>query len=132
MARLDQSKFAPKCSPAKEEWDAELDFAYDISKSYLEKISQSLKKRQRGKPVRLVYDSSIHDDTLSFLIRKMGINKNTDSIIPAERYHNRRDFMKFPDFGKVNLTYSKRKALSIKLFNENESVFQTIKNSNSF
>ena len=51
--------------------DAELDFAYDISKSYLEKISQSLKKRQRGKPVRLVYDSSIHDDTLSFLIRKM-------------------------------------------------------------
>ena len=108
--------------------DAELDFAYDISKSYLEKISQSLKKRQRGKPVRLVYDSSIHDDTLSFLIRKMGINKNTDSIIPAERYHNRRDFMKFPDFGKVNLTYSKRKALSIKLFNENESVFQTIKN----
>ena len=108
--------------------DAELDFAYDISKSYLEKISQSLKKRQRGKPVRLVYDSSIHDDTLGFLIRKMGINKNTDSIIPAERYHNRRDFMKFPDFGKANLTYSKRKALSIKLFNENESIFQTIKN----
>ena len=27
--------------------DAELDFAYDISKSYLEKISQSLKKRQK-------------------------------------------------------------------------------------
>ena len=43
--------------------DAELDFAYDISKSYLEKISQSLKKRQKGKPVRLVYDSSIHNDT---------------------------------------------------------------------
>lgn len=108
--------------------DAELDFAYDISKSYLEKISQSLKKRQRGKPVRLVYDSSIHDDTLSFLIRKIGINKNTDSIIPAERYHNRRDFMKFPDFGNVHLTYSKRKPLSIKLFDVNESVFQTIKN----
>ena len=63
--------------------DAELDFAYDISKSYLEKISQSLKKRQRGKPVRLVYDSSIHDDTLSFLIRKMGINKNLFYIIAA-------------------------------------------------
>ena len=64
--------------------DAELDFAYDISKSYLEKISQSLKKRQKGKPVRLVYDSSIHDDTLNFLMKRMGINKSTDSIIPVK------------------------------------------------
>ena len=108
--------------------DAELDFAYDISKSYLEKISQSLKKRQKGKPVRLVYDSLIHDDTLTFLMKRMGINKSTDSIIPAERYHNRRDFMKFPDFGKHNLTYAKKDSLSIKSFDKNESLFQTIKN----
>ena len=108
--------------------DAELDFAYDISKSYLEKISQSLKKRQKGKPVRLVYDSLIHDDTLKFLIKRMGINKSTDSIIPAERYHNRRDFMQFPDFGKYNLTYAKTQPLNIKFFDKNESIFQTIKN----
>ena len=108
--------------------DAELDFAYDISKSYLEKISQSLKKRQKGKPVRLVYDCSIHDDTLNFLMKRMGINKSTDSIIPAERYHNRRDFMQFPDFGKHNLIYAKTEPLNINFFDKNESIFQTIKN----
>ena len=108
--------------------DAELDFAYDISKSYLEKISQSLKKRQKGKPVRLVYDSSIHDDTLNFLMKRMGINKSTDSIIPAERYHNRRDFMQFPDFGKQSLIYAKTHPLNINFFDKNESIFQTIKN----
>ena len=33
--------------------DAELDFAYDISKSYLEKISQSLKKEAKRKASKI-------------------------------------------------------------------------------
>ena len=44
--------------------DAELDFAYDISKSYLEKISLSIKNRSAGDPVRFVYDDKIEKETL--------------------------------------------------------------------
>jgi polyphosphate kinase len=35
--------------------DAELDIDDDISKSFMEKITHSLKKRKKGKPVRVIY-----------------------------------------------------------------------------
>ena len=85
--------------------DAELDFAYDISKSYLEKISLSLKNRLSGEPVRFVYDNNIEKDTLKFLLDKLNFDNNTDSIIPRGKYHNRRDYMNFPSIGnKTNLS----------------------------
>jgi polyphosphate kinase len=52
--------------------DAELDFDDDISKSFLDKIAQSVKERSSADPVRFVYDSKINDDTLEFLTKKMG------------------------------------------------------------
>ena len=51
--------------------DAELDFDDDISKSFLDKISKSVKERSIAEPVRFVYDSKINKDTLRFLIKKM-------------------------------------------------------------
>jgi polyphosphate kinase len=42
--------------------DAELDFDDDISKSYLDKISESVNDRSSGDPVRFVYDSKISSD----------------------------------------------------------------------
>ena len=86
--------------------DAELDFDDDISKSYLEKISQSVKDRLKGEPVRFVYDKEINTETLKFLLSKMNINSDTDSIIPGGKYHNRRDYMNFPNL-KTKLTYKK-------------------------
>ena len=77
--------------------DAELDFDDDISKSYLDKIAQSVKERSSADPVRFVYDSEIKLETLNFLLNKMGINNETDSIIPGGKYHNRRDYMSFPN-----------------------------------
>ena len=84
--------------------DAELDFDDDISKSYLEKISQSVKDRLKGEPVRFIYDKEINPKTLNFLLDKMNINSETDSIIHGGRYHNKRDYMKFPDLNQ-NLVY---------------------------
>ncbi|HSP40108.1 MAG TPA: polyphosphate kinase 1, partial [Gillisia sp.] len=55
-------------------------------------------------PVRFVYDMNIGEDTLKFLMGKMGID-STDSIIPGGRYHNRRDYMDFPSLGKEELLY---------------------------
>jgi polyphosphate kinase len=83
--------------------DAELDFDNDISISLLDKIEQSVKDRSSGVPVRFVYDSNIRIDSLKFLLNKMKINDDTDSIIPGGKYHNRRDYMKFPSLDKVEL-----------------------------
>ena len=107
--------------------DAELDFAYDISKSYLEKISLSLKNRLSGEPVRFVYDNNIEKDTLKFLLDKLNFDNNTDSIIPGGKYHNRRDYMNFPSIGNKNLIYKKNNPLDIKNFDLKKNIFDSIK-----
>ena len=84
--------------------DAELDIDSDFSKSFIDKISKSVKGRSTGDPVRFVYDKSIGKGTLQFLLDKMGIDK-TNSIIPGGRYHNRRDYMGFPSLGRPDLQF---------------------------
>ncbi len=92
--------------------DAELDIDSDLSKSFIDKISKSVKNRSEGDPVRFVYDKSIDKKTLQFLLGKMGI-KETDSLIPGGRYHNRRDYMDFPRLGRPDLQYEKKEPLPI-------------------
>jgi polyphosphate kinase len=92
--------------------DAELDIDSDLSRSFLEKISKSVQQRRTGDPVRFVYDKAIDQDTLNFLLEKMEI-EDTDSIIPGGRYHNRRDYMKFPDLGHKELLYEPKTPLPI-------------------
>ncbi len=75
--------------------DAELDMDNDLSKSFIEKIYESVEERKISDPVRFVYDMNIEKDTLKFLKDKMKI-EDTDSVIPGGRYHNRRDYMSFP------------------------------------
>ena len=106
--------------------DAELDFDDDISKSYLDKIAQSVKERSTADPVRFVYDSDIKLDTLNFLLNKMGINNNTDSIIPGGKYHNRRDYMDFPSLSD-NLVYEPMQPLNVKDFSHSDNTFDKLK-----
>ncbi|MEC3908191.1 polyphosphate kinase 1 [Tamlana sp. 2201CG12-4] len=105
--------------------DGELDFESDLSKSFIEKISDSVKHRQIGEPVRFVYDKTIHEDTLQYLMSKMGID-TTDSIIPGGRYHNRRDYMGFPSLGRTDLMYDKIEALPVKGLSLQDSIFKAI------
>ena len=106
--------------------DAQLDFDDDISKSYLDKISQSVKERSSGDPVRFVYDSKITLDSLSFLVKKMKIDDATDSMIPGGKYHNRRDYMSFPSLNKKNLLYKPITPLNIKDLDFKKSMFKSI------
>ncbi|WP_299111568.1 polyphosphate kinase 1 [uncultured Winogradskyella sp.] len=105
--------------------DGELDFDSDLSKSFIDKLSESVKDRQSGVPVRFVYDKSIEADTLSFLLNRMKIDEK-ESIIPGGRYHNRRDYMSFPSLGRTDLLYSKIKPLPVKGLSLEESIFKTI------
>src|SRR5690606_25297632 len=105
--------------------DGELDFESDLSKSFIEKISDSVKHRQIGEPVRFVYDKTIDDETLLLLMSMMGI-ESKDSVIPGGRYHNRRDYMDFPSLGRTDLLYETIEPLPIKGLSLETSIFHNI------
>ncbi|WP_433832121.1 polyphosphate kinase 1 [Flavobacterium anhuiense] len=92
--------------------DAQLDIDSDLSKSMLEKIASSVKDRRIGEPVRFIYDNLIEEDTLQFFLDKMKIVE-TDSIIPGGRYHNRRDYMSFPNLGRYDLLYKPNEPMPV-------------------
>lgn len=92
--------------------DAQLEIDSDQSKSLMEKISTSVKERRIGEPVRFVYDQAIGKDTLEFFLTRMEID-SSDSIIPGGRYHNRRDYMSFPNLGRQDLVYRQNVPLPV-------------------
>jgi polyphosphate kinase len=106
--------------------DAELEFETDLSKSFVDKISDSVKERSEGEIVRFVYDSEIQSDTLKFLQQKMKI-ESADSIIPGGRYHNRRDYMSFPNLGKSHLVYPAFLPTEVKDLSLEGSIIQRLK-----
>jgi polyphosphate kinase len=105
--------------------DAQLDIDSDMSKSMLEKIASSVKERRIGEPVRFVYDQSIDKDTLKFFLNKMGIDAS-DGVIPGGRYHNRRDYMNFPNLGRFDLLYQPRVALPVEGLSLDGSILNKI------
>ena len=106
--------------------DAELDIDHDISKSFLELMSDSVKKRKKGEPVRFVYDNNIPDVLLKRLIRKLRITQ-TDNLRGGGKYHNFKDFMGFPNVGARNLTNPTIQALGHPLLKDGHSILSAIK-----
>ena len=106
--------------------DAQLEFDSDLSKSLIEKISSSVKERRVGEPVRFVYDQAIGKDTLEFFLKGMKID-SSDSIIPGGRYHNRRDYMNFPNLGRYDLLYRENIPLPISGLSLEGSILEKIK-----
>ncbi len=107
--------------------DAELDIDDDISKSLIEKIGTSLKKRKKGKPVRLIYDRDIPEDFLNFILKKMNLGKE-DNASPGGRYHNHKDFMNFPEIGKKKHYYPKLPPFRNKHLPLNTSILRVLRN----
>ncbi len=105
--------------------DAQLEIDTDLTKSMLEKIAASVKDRRIGDTVRFVYDQEIGKDTLKFFLSNMHID-STDSIIPGGRYHNRRDYMDFPNLGRFDLLYQSNPALPVKGLSLEGSILEKI------
>ncbi|MEI6816186.1 MAG: polyphosphate kinase 1 [Bacteroidota bacterium] len=84
--------------------DAELDIDNDVSKSFVEKIARSVKKRKKGQPVRMIFDEAMPDDMLIYLKNKLKMHKE-DSYVPGGRYHNFKDFIDFPKVGRSELRF---------------------------
>lgn len=106
--------------------DAELDIDNDLSKSLIEKVTRSLKKRKKGNPVRFIYDHAMPKETLGFLFSRLRIKK-TDNVTPAGRYHNFKDFMHFPDFGRSDLKNDYPEPLQHKELTHKRSILKVIR-----
>ena len=105
--------------------DAELDLEEDVSISYVEKITLSVKDRMISDPVRLVYDKEIPDKTLGFVMEKLNID-STDSLIPGGKYHQRRDYVNFPSLDRQDLLYSSFPPLPITGLSLEENILDAI------
>jgi len=84
--------------------DAELEMDDDLSDSLVKKLARSLKQRREGAPVRFTYDSALPAPFLKLLVKKLEMSPD-DAMIPGQRYHNFRDFIRFPDLGGARLRY---------------------------
>jgi polyphosphate kinase len=107
--------------------DAELEIDNDVSKSFLELISVSVKKRKHGEAVRFVYDNTMPDDLLKILIKKLNISRK-DTIRGGGRYHNFKDFMEFPRIGPDKLRYPPAPPMPNKSLVNHHSIFSAIRN----
>ncbi|MDR2345314.1 MAG: polyphosphate kinase 1 [Planctomycetaceae bacterium] len=107
--------------------DAELDIDSDVSKSFLEAVSDSLKQRNHGDTVRFIYDAKLPRNLLSSLLKKFGIKKR-DSLEKGGRYNNIRDLMNFPqNLGTKKMRYESLQPLEIHDFSIGKSMLDVIR-----
>jgi polyphosphate kinase len=107
--------------------DAELDLEQDVTKSLVKKVSESIKRRKKGLPTRLVFDEEMPVEALKFLISKMHFSKD-DQPIAGGRYHNFVDFIKFPSLGKPELKLKPMPQLSHPDIPPRTSLFKVLSN----
>lgn len=88
--------------------DAELDIDEDLDESVIEKMVKGLSARKKAPPVRFIYDSSMPEGLLDFVMKKLKIT-NQEDIVPSGRYHSLKDLMSFPALGSKSLVYKKLK-----------------------
>lgn len=95
--------------------DSELELDDDFTESFYEKMSDSLKAREEGLPVRANFDIDFPKAFLHLVLRKLDL-EGADALYPGARYHNRRDLLSFPDFGKSELKYKRSAAVPVPAF----------------
>ncbi len=105
--------------------DAELNLDDDVSMSFIEKMEKSIKQRRKGEPVRMVYDHRMPQDLLEMLIRSLNLTLGVNTIAGG-KYHNFKDFMKFPDFGNPDFVYPPYKAVDHPFFHKQHSLIKVI------
>jgi polyphosphate kinase len=106
--------------------DAEIDIDDDVTKSFFEKISKSIRQRAFGHPVRFVYDRDMPSDLLDFILERAHL-KGFENLISGGRYHNARDFMRFPNVGPKGLLYGKRSPIPHPDIVRHSSMFEAIR-----
>ncbi|NTW25084.1 MAG: polyphosphate kinase 1 [Lentimicrobium sp.] len=106
--------------------DAELDIDNDVSKSFLEIMTESLKQRKLGAPVRFIFDKNMPGKLLGMLKQKLDINES-DTMSKSGRYHNFKDFMSFPEVGRHDLLFEPTLPLEHRRIPKKESILSVVR-----
>ncbi|MFV0345541.1 MAG: polyphosphate kinase 1 [Bacteroidales bacterium] len=106
--------------------DAEMELDDDISKSLMEKMSEGLKLRKRGLPIRFVHDKNMPEALLTKIAKGVKISK-TGNMISGARYHNLRSLMDFPSVGKPEHYYERLRPIPHADVNIYDSIIKKIK-----
>ena len=104
--------------------DAELDIDNNISDKFVEDLKNSLDKRKKGKPMRLLYDTEMPFNMLTVLVSKLKVE--AESLIPGNRYHKFGDFIAFPNVGSKDLEYAQNVPLKVAGLHRTESIFNKL------
>ena len=105
--------------------DAELYIDDEFSGDLIQKIKESLSKRQVGPAARFVYDREMPPQMFEFLCKVFALEKN--DTLREGRYHNNFDFFKFPDFGLVHLKNNALPPMAYPLIEKSVNIFETIR-----
>jgi polyphosphate kinase len=105
--------------------DAELNLEGDLSDSLTEQLEKSLENRKKAEPVRFIYDENMPLPYLKLLQKKLKIS-DVENIIPGGKYHNFKDFMKFPNIGEAELEYLPYKRITHPPFEKSVSMLTAI------
>ncbi len=106
--------------------DAELNIDQDISRSFMELMKLSVKRRAQGDPVRFIYDSEMPKKLLQTFSQKLKLTKKAN-FFPGGRYHNFRDLMEFPDIGIPDLKFVPLPSIQPSAFPEHQSNITTMR-----
>jgi polyphosphate kinase len=101
--------------------DAELDLEEHVGEKFVDALTESLQRRGKGRPMRLLYDSELPETMLTYLIQRTGLP--TEALIPGGRYQQFKDFIKFPNLGVASLEYPSMPPMQLTDLKLNKSIF---------
>ena len=105
--------------------DAEIDMDDDLSRSLMDKMSRGIARRKKGHYVRFLHDAEMPEEMLQFVKRRLKLG-DTENVIAGSRYHNRKDLMGFPDFGRKDLVFPPQPAVAHPLLAHKTSMLDQI------
>lgn len=104
--------------------DAELYIEDEFSGNLMEKIKDALPKRDTGQATRVLIDPGMPDDFREILKKALDVS-HTDIVIGG-RYHNFKDFMKFPNPTTKKLDHEELTPLPHPILGKCDSIFAAI------
>jgi polyphosphate kinase len=108
--------------------DADLQIEDEFSGNLVEKISESLHKRQVGMPSRFLYDPAMPPKMLKYLRGTFDLGKK--DLIAGGRYHNFSDFFGFPNPLAPQLERESLPPLRAPRLDAFSNMFEAIRNGN--
>lgn len=105
--------------------DAEIDMDDDLSMSLMDKMTAGVAARKKGDFVRMIYDRTMPEAMLEVVKKKLEL-RQSDNMISGSRYHNRKDLISFPDFGRQDAIFPRRERIQHPEFDGKSSLIQQV------